>query len=144
MQQRFALQSKLRMSKHNSGKEKMENLMFMQTLRSHFPHWPTNWKAILKPNVKTFFEEVRKHLVNCDDFTSDDADSEAMKGIVNNFYLTKICRAMEKEIKANPLCPVWLKDVFPRSKGPSQSLDICELLQVALLFSSFTYFSKFV
>ena len=104
---------------------------------------PTNWKAILKPNVKTFFEEVRKHLANCDDFTSDDADSEAMKGIVNNFYLTKICRAMEKEIKANPLCPVWLKDVFPRSKGPSQSLDICELLQAALLFSSFTFFSKF-
>ena len=104
---------------------------------------PTNWKAILKPEIKTFFKEVRKHLANSDDFTSDDADSEAMKGIVNNFYLTKICCAMKKEISANPLCPVWLRDVFPRSKGPSEDPDICVLLQAALLFSSFTFFSKF-
>ena len=110
---------------------------------------PTNWKAILIPNIKTFFEEVHKHLANSDD--DDDVDSDAMKAIVNDFYLTKICRAMkqekekekEKEIKANPLCTAWLRSVFPRSKGPSENLDICELLQTALLFTSFTFFSKF-
>lgn len=106
---------------------------------------PTNWTAILIQKIKTFFEEVRKHLANSDD--DDDVDSDAMKAIVNNFYLTKICRAMkkekEKEIKANPLCTAWLRDVFPRSKGPSEAPDICELLQTALLFSSFIFFSKF-
>lgn len=108
---------------------------------------PTNWKAILIPNIKTFFKEVHKHLANSDD--DDDVDSDAMKAIVNDFYLTKICRAMkkekgkEKEIKANPLCTAWLRDVFPRSKGPSEDPDICELLQTALLFSSFKFFSKF-
>lgn len=104
---------------------------------------PTNWKAILIRNIKTFFEEVHKHLANSDD--DDDVDSDDMKAIVNDFYLTKICRAMkkEKEIKVNPQCTAWLRDVFPRSKGPSEDRDICELLQTTLLFSSFIFFSKF-
>ena len=106
---------------------------------------PKKWEEILIPQVRTFFETVRKHLRNSNDSTSDDLDSEAMKAVVNNFYLTKICRAMKKEdeITSNPLCKAWLREVFPHSKGPSQGLDICELLQTSLLFSSFTFFSKF-
>jgi len=97
---------------------------------------PKKWEEILIPRVRTFFETVRKHLLNSEDSTSDDLDSEAMKPMVNNFCLTKICRAMKKEdeIRSNPLCKAWLREVFPHSEGPSQGLDICELLQTALLF----------
>ena len=97
---------------------------------------PKKWEEILIPRVRTFFETVRKHLLNSDDSASNDLDSEAMKAMVNNFYLTKICRAMKKEdeIRSNPLCKAWLREVFPHSEGPSQGLDICELLQTALLF----------
>lgn len=104
---------------------------------------PKKWEEILIPQVRTFFETVHKHLLNSDDSTSDDLDSKAMKAIVNNFYLTKICRAMKDKITSNPLCKAWLREVYPHSKGPSQGLDICELLQTSLLFSSFTFFSKF-
>ena len=110
---------------------------------SHILRNLKKWEEILIPQVRTFFETVRKHLLNSDDSTSDDFNSEVMKAIVNNFYLTKICRAMKEEDKTNPVCKAWLREVFPRSKGPSENLDICELLQTALLFSSFTFFSKF-
>lgn len=105
---------------------------------SHILRNLKKWEEILILQVRTFFETVRKHLLNSDDSTSDDFNSEVM-----NFYLTKICRAMKEEGKRNPVCKAWLHEVFPRSKGPSEHLDICELLQTALLFTSFTFFSKF-
>lgn len=105
---------------------------------SHILRNPKKWEEIFILQVRTFFETVRKHLLNSDDSTSDDFNSEVM-----NFYLTKICRAMKEEDKRNPVCKAWLREVFPRSRGPSENLDICELLQTALLFTSFTFFSKF-
>lgn len=105
---------------------------------SHILRNLKKWEEIFILQVRTFFETVRKHLLNSDDSTSDDFNSEVM-----NFYLTKICRAMKEEDKRNPVCKAWLREVFPRSRGPSENLDICELLQTALLFTSFTFFSKF-
>ena len=114
---------------------------------SHILRHPKKWNEILKLDVRTFFKDARKRLLNSDDSTSDDLDSEAlMKAIVINFYLTNICCTMKegKERMANPLCKAWLEEVFPRSKGPTESfLDTCELLQTALLFSSFKFFSNY-
>lgn len=119
----------------------------------------SEWSDIFKIPPRKFFEQVQKNLLLLGDSTSEVAGSDQDAGehegdlmdceavdLMNQFYMTKICNAMEtgKTQVKNTLCEAWLDEVFPRlTKYTQRHKNVCSLLVTSLLFSSFDFFSRF-
>lgn len=119
----------------------------------------SEWSDIFKISPRKFFEQVQKNLLLLGDSTSEVAGSDQDAGehegdlmdceavdLMNQFYMTKICNAMEtgKTQVKNTLCEAWLDEVFPRlTKYTQKQKNVCSLLVTSLLFSSFDFFSRF-
>lgn len=119
----------------------------------------SEWSDIFKISPRKFFEQVQKNLLLLGDSTSEVAGSDQDAGehegdlmdceavdLMNQFYMTKICNAMEtgKTQVKNTLCEAWLDEVFPRlTKYTRKQKNVCSLLVTSLLFSSFDFFSRF-
>lgn len=119
----------------------------------------SEWSDIFKISPRKFFEQVQKNLLLLGDSTSEVAGSDQDAGkhegdlmdceavdLMNQFYMTKICNAMEtgKTQVKNTLCEAWLDEVFPRlTKYTQRQKNVCSLLVTSLLFSSFDFFSRF-
>lgn len=118
----------------------------------------SKWNDIFIP-ARDFFKQVQKNLLHTGDSTSEvagsDQDASEHKGdlmdceavdLMNQFYMTKICNAMEtgKTQMTNTRCKAWLDEVFPRlTKYTHKQKNVCSLLVTSLLFSSFDFFSRF-
>lgn len=118
----------------------------------------SKWSDIFIP-ARDFFEQVQENLFHTGDSTSEVAgcDQEAGKhkgdvmdceavSLMNLFYMTKICNAMEtgKTQMKNTLCEAWLDEVFPHlTKYTQKQKNVCSLLVTSLLFFSFDFFSRF-